>query len=372
MARKKRAKSSGAGKDRPRLLGRCARAVAERRAALGRGTLAAALVLLPPMAIALGLWGARRYVLEHPEREHVGARVRLVDAPDWLPPMLRRAIVADLTPPVGADLRDPGLAERVYQRAEDNPWLREVRFVRKSRDAENSGGVLEVHAAYRAPAARVLAADGRRCAYVSHDSHRLNDTVPRWRARLQIDGALHEAYFTGHEHVPAGARDASRVHYFLLRGVEAEPPPPGEPWAGEDLAAGLRMVELLWDRPYRAQIAEIDVRNFRGRASRDEPQLRLVARDRWGNRTEILFGRFPHPDGDWVVSPAEKMAKLDAYADAHAGRLAGIDAQVDLRRHGRLVVSAYSEQQRRSQAARRRAARHQTDRVAPLSHRSAP
>ncbi|MFW6132773.1 MAG: hypothetical protein ACOC8F_02665 [Planctomycetota bacterium] len=360
MARKKSQTSSGKGR-----FARLGEALAARGGAIGRGTLAAACVLVPLIGGALGLSSARRYVVEHRARGHVRPRVRLVDAPSWLPPTLRRRIVADVSPPTGADLRDPQLAERVYRRAGANPWLSDVRRVRKCRTDDPSRGVVEVSATYRAPAARVLSDDGRRFAYVSRDAHRLPDTVPLWRARVPVDGGTRTAYFTGRAHIPAGATDAARVHYFALRGIEATPPAPGEPWTGEDVEAGLRIVELLRDRPYRAQIAEIDVRNVRWRVTRSEPQIRLLARDRWGRRTEIVFGRFPHPDGDWVVTPHEKMTKLDAYAGRHGGRVVGFHARVDLTRPDQVAVMPYDEGDARRRAARGRDARPRLSRYQP-------
>jgi len=62
---------------------------------------------------------------------------------------------------------------------------------------------------------------------------------------------------------------------------------------------------------------------------------------RRSGRTDIRFGRFPTADGlDYCIRPQRKLQYLDEYVRAHDGRLAGINAYIDLR-YDTLYVSHY-------------------------------
>jgi hypothetical protein len=369
MARAQQTDSARDGSGPVAWLHKAGEAVAERRALIGGIALRILATMAPLAGLVAGLWAAHGYVQHHPGRGHVSVSARLCDTPGWMPASLARDIRSDVLPHEG-DLRDPELTRQIHRRANANPWVREVRGIRKLRTDDPARGVAEIDAIYRSPAARVLTPDGRSWQYVSHDAHRLPDDVPRWRASVpRSGGGTREAYFMDRAELPAGAR-VVRVHYVFIRGVEAESPAPGEPWPGDDVEAGLRLVKLLWKRPYAAQIVEVDVRNIGWRATRAAPQIRMVAVDDWGRRTEIVFGRFPHPDGDWVVPTECKLAKLDAYAARHGGRLAGFHAQVDLTRHDQTVVKRYGPDDRRRHAALR--ARMRRDDRLSRSHGSRP
>ncbi len=91
------------------------------------------------------------------------------------------------------------------------------------------------------------------------------------------------------------------------------------------------MLRLVHNKPYANQITAIDVRNFAGRISRAEPHLRMYAQVGQGGSTDIRFGRFPLPGGDYVISPERKLSYLDEYAEDHGGQLAGLNRYIDLR-----------------------------------------
>jgi len=261
------------------------------------------------------------------------AGVRLAHRPAWMPESLAREIARDLTPSK-ANLADTELAKRVYERARANPWVREVRRAQVRPHANRPGGTVETDLVFRRAIARVRTA--RQYVYVDADGYRLPvGQVPMWVVTLyDRHGAIvrQVSYLTRAEAPPAWRAAARRIHYVVLDGVANSPPPPGWRWTGDDLAAGLRLVDLVRRRPYHGQVTLIDVRNHAGRISRNEPELRLYAQIGRGRPTDIRFGRFPAPGGgDYVISPQRKLSYLDEYVAAHGGKLAGLNSYLDLR-----------------------------------------
>jgi hypothetical protein len=93
----------------------------------------------------------------------------------------------------------------------------------------------------------------------------------------------------------------------------------------------LRLATLLRGRSYYRQIATIDVRNHGQRIGTAYPQIKMLARRPRGPATEIIFGRFPHPQGDYNVPTRRKLAYLDRLAADHGGSLTALAESVDLR-----------------------------------------
>ncbi|MCD6304471.1 MAG: hypothetical protein J7M21_05865 [Planctomycetes bacterium] len=263
---------------------------------------------------------------------HGRAYVQLTRAPAWMPASLARRIVADLTPPQ-ATLADRQLARKVYRRALANPWVRRVGRVEIRPFTHRPGGIVAAELEFRRPVARVC--NGAGDLFVDADGVRLPETqVPIWAVTWRDRrGAVRQTCYLTARAVPAAWRAAARrIHYVRILGVESAPPPPGWRWKAPDLATGLRLVGLLRDRPYFNQITLVDVRNYGGRITSREPQLRLYAQVGRGRPTEIRFGRFPAPDGaDYVISPQRKLSYLDEYASRHGGLLAGLNSYLDLR-----------------------------------------
>jgi len=276
---------------------------------------------------AVGLALLERHVLSHPARKPVQVRLRLCETPAWVPDAVAEAVGESILAD-DADFNDVELVRRAHAAAEANPWISRVSRVEKRLTDDPTIGVLEVHAEFRKPVAKVLLKDGRSCAYVSDDAHRLPDVVPRYVASIPATRAApaRREYFL---RAPPGLA-AVEVHYLTINGASCDAPAFGERWQGEDILAAVKMIELLWDRPYINQIVEVDVRNFGWRASRREPQIRLVAKKDRGLETVILFGRLPDPEGDWVVPPERRLRNLDLYVQAHRGTLAGLASTIDI------------------------------------------
>ncbi|HUS46592.1 MAG TPA: hypothetical protein VM098_00620 [Phycisphaerae bacterium] len=296
--------------------------------ALACGKVLACLVVLA--GCVWGMAELEKRVLGHPGRGPVAARVQLCALPDWMPAPIAEGIARSVLPE-DADLNDRQLTEKAYKSLSANPWVRKVLRVEKRLTADPHVGVLEVDAEYRKPVARVPLRGARSYAYVSDDAYRLPDAVPHWVAWVPTrDGQSGKwTYFLQRNDMPpiAATGKAWEVHYMTITGVAHDAPEVGQRWEGGDIVAGLRLVGLLWDRQYVLQIAEVRVAN----ASKPDPELTILARQKARSpETVILFGRFPNPEGDWVVPPDRKLQNLDRYVRAGKGTLAGLAQSIDL------------------------------------------
>ena len=193
----------------------------------------------------------------------------------------------------------------------------------------------------RRPAAKVL--HGGKHYYIDDQGFRLSDEqVPQWVVQVAATPPLPagQACYANRADIPPRA-NASAIHYIVIDvGVFGTPPPVGQRWVGDDVADGLKLIQLVQKKPYAGQIATIDVRNHGNRLSKREPQIRMLAQaaGSGGKATDIRFGRFSSaPDGVYVISDDQKIAKLDKYF-ADYGRLAGLNRYIDLR-YDQMLVS---------------------------------
>ncbi len=333
MSRRKKRKNKSEIVKRSSAAGRWWNALGDDgRKAIARKCRNALVWLVVIASCAWGMSALERRVVVRSNIPPVSVRVRLCDRPEWMPDELAREIAASILPGQ-ADLNDWNLTEKAYRAAAANPWIRKVNRVTKRVADETGAGVLEIHAEYRKPVAQVLIDNDRSFVYVSGDGCRLPDEVPRWVAWVPARGGRpgRKAYFLCESDVPPEFK-AVEVHYMAVKGVSGSVPKVGRRWESRDIIDALRLVRLFWDRPYARQIAEVDVRNFNWRASRHNPQLRLIARKNDTPETVILFGRFPNSEGDWIVTPQRKIANLDIYVRNHRGTLAGLARKIDIRR----------------------------------------
>jgi len=310
----------------------------QRRRALTRSIVWVVAGAAISLTVVLGMRRMERKVLSLRRPGPTSVDLKLLATPSWMPASLQRHIAAALVPaPEQSD--DAHLSEKVYQRALAHPWIREVRIVRRRPGEHRNTVTLEVEATFRRPIARIVA--GGATAYVDADGVRLpSDGVPRWVARVgRRGGRRRQVCFLHRGQVPSGVR-VKPVHYILIDGAAQPAPPVGQPWRGQDVASALKLVRLLARRPYTNQITVVDIRNHAGRISPTKAHLRMYAQLRRGGATDIYFGRFPRPGGDFVVSPARKLSYLDEYVARHRGRLAGLNAYLDLR-YDELHVSVY-------------------------------
>jgi hypothetical protein len=294
----------------------------------GRGGKVAGVVLIV-LAVAVGGTAAfsamERYVKT--TRQSAGPvrfSLKLTNLSDWMPASLARAILADLSPE-GLRFEDPQLCRKVFDRVADNPWVRQVRQVRRVQTGPNRGEV-RISADFRRPIARVQQ-DGKMFVIDAEGVVLPARQVPQWVG--DVDGKTR--YYLYRDGVPEGIRPA-RLHYIVIQGVQSPPPIDGQQWVADDLQAGLKLLKLVLTRPYANQVTVVDVRNYAQRISDAEPELRMWAQVGRSRPTDIRFGRFPQPaGGDWVISPARKMQYLDGYVEDQGGRLAGVHQYIDVR-----------------------------------------
>jgi len=321
MARKKQKKAKPP-RQPGRLRGWWRDLEADRRAAVRRGTAWTLLALLLLAGGAFGLKVLEGQVLTAVRaRPPVEARLELVGAPAWMPAGLKRHLRERLAPRRG-EFFDDDLSRRLYDRAAALPWVRGVQRVQKGLTDDPDCGLIRLWAQYRQPFAVVRR--GTACRFVDREGVVLPEAfVPRWR----LADAQPPRTFVHPAEAPPDAR-LVRMHYILIDGVAAEPPPPGQRWEGADVQAGLRLVEWIRQAPYWREVTVVDVYNHDHRRDRQfggplRPELLLKAQRARSGLTTIVFGSFPRPGGDYVVPPVTKRAYLDAFVRRH-GKLAGV------------------------------------------------
>lgn len=217
----------------------------------------AALQMLALMALVLGGWAGWRkaeasltgYVKEHQTR-NIGIKdVVLADKPRWLSAKLSQDLAAIIAAHVTGDPLDHASLEKAAMALNSNPWVRRVARVQRFTD-----GKIHVWAQYREPIAMVETDDG--CRLVDAEGVRLPGL-----------------YKTG---------QAQQIGLPTIVGVSGPPQREGYLWPGDDLKAGLSLVQLLQGEPYLSQIRAFDVS---GRDQRGRIRLVLKTRNgmvRWG------------------------------------------------------------------------------------------
>lgn len=234
-------------------------------------------LVLPFVVLLIGAAGALGMVrLEgHVEREVLRARspsIVLVD----LPPSLTTLASNDLHEWLGQAVRsreswlEPGICQDMVERLRSSGWVAAVQYVRR-----NSDGLFEVSCRYRVPAAMVEHGTG----VVLVDA-----------AGVRLPGVY--------------AYDPS---WKLIQGVRAGAPSAGESWPGDDLRAGLQLIQDLAPQPFAHQISAVIVDNYGGRVDARASHIEL-ATDQAGGR--IRWGSAPGKEVE-ENSAARKMAILN-------------------------------------------------------------
>ena len=114
--------------------------------------------------------------------------------------------------------------------------------------------------------------------------------------------------------------------------MNSQSPGTGKKWDADDLADGLKLAALVCRKTWVNQIATVDVRNYDGRINRQEPFLRLTAKDRaTGRSTDIRFGQLQGINAPGEVPTDRKLKYIDTYVTKHNGVLAGLNRFLDLR-----------------------------------------
>jgi hypothetical protein len=220
-------------------------------------TLRAVRVILS-IAVLVGLgaaWyygqaGLRRYVSRQTAVLVTPQNVVLADAPRWMSPKLREELQVVVAAPISPDPLDQTSLARAAAALRGNPWVNRVEQLHRYPD-----GRVVVRAEYRQPIAVVESREG----------YHLVDAQG-----VQLPGLYNQGQLKA-------------LGMPVIVGVAAPPPPPGRYWGGEELKAGLALVQFLAGEPYLNQVKAIDVGQ---RDSRDRVRLSLLARQggvvHWG------------------------------------------------------------------------------------------
>ncbi len=253
--------------------------------------------------LAYAATAGRQYLQQQPGVRQL--TVELENRPVWMSDYLARQIAASV-PRHAASPFDHQLLVDVAERLAADPWVRQVRQVRR-KYGQSPGDTLAIDCDYRAPVALV-----------------------RWRDYYWLvdnDGFKLPAPFSAAELPQVTAALDGHTALRVVTGVRSPPPEDGHRWPGGDLAAALDVAKLFHGKDYLDGVTGIDVTNFGGRIARADPQVVLMTT--YG--TQVWWGRPPLADDFFVEVPvARKLAVLRAVV-RQFGRVDGGKAWLDVR-----------------------------------------
>ncbi|HEX8522964.1 MAG TPA: hypothetical protein VF669_11955 [Tepidisphaeraceae bacterium] len=257
-------------------------------------------------SISVGFYFLRGYVDRKLIFPKAPPRIVLKNRPAWMSDFLAGEI-AKLARPAGAHSAfDHQMLVDTYTILKTNPWIRSIKQVRRVY-GQQPADTLEVDCDYRAPVALV-----------------------RWGDFFWLvdgDGVkLPEAYTPAEVPKIVVGQD-KKLAIRIIEGVKQPPAEPGLKWQGADLAAGIEMVKVLFDKPYAQEIVKVDVTNFGGRKDAKEAQLVLITK----HATAVRWGRPISADDFVVEAPSSiKLKYLQAIYE-EVGRVDGNHPWIDIR-----------------------------------------
>lgn len=255
--------------------------LSEDSAAVRRGALVAVVVAVVGAAGVLGLRRLEGHVHNLNRFERVQLWVYWEDCPDFLQSTANAHILRGLEHELALTASDTVLDEGLAKRVAASLSRPSIGWVKKvNRVIVRPDGRVSIQCEFREPAAYV--AMGRATCYL----------VDNEGVRLPGEYAVEDC-------------ESSRL--LMIRGVEQTQPDVGEHWYGEDLSSGLRLVSMLYQQPFRDQVASINVENYAGRISPRQPHL-VMATNRPGSR--IWWGRPPNDENGIENTARQKLALL--------------------------------------------------------------
>ena len=252
------------------------------------------------------------------EREKMAIFVRLKNTPGWLSKEIVGRIAGETEAFVGRDVATYGrltnpldkeilgeVAANYMERLSrgENGWIKRIVEVRRVVEPDGRSQTIEIYAEYRRPMAWVLVEGGGGQCYLLDEEC------------VRLPGVFSRA-------------DRKAMGGLAITGVEERVPEVGGRFVGEDLAAGLKLLELLRDKKYAGQIEVIDVSNFSGR--KDEKDAWIVLQTVWAGRV-VMWGRTPGKEMFWEISTSAKLKVLDEIYATFKRIDAGLE-YVDIRR----------------------------------------
>lgn len=220
-------------------------------------------------------------------------QVELVDCPDWIHTDVRdelKWVAAGHAPrdPLNSD----GLAQTAAQ-LERNPWVKAIDRV------ERGAHSLKVHATYRRAIALVQLPREPAVKGTFLDTHDVFYPVDAEGVRLPTDAR-------GESDRPYRAIHLPTLRMPVIVGVSTPPPAAGEPWAGDDLRAGLKLTRVMAGQPFARQVIAYDV-SGRDQANR----VRLVMHT--GEKSSVVWGLPPGEEKAIQNKTEVKLRYLTSY-----------------------------------------------------------
>lgn len=196
-------------------------------------------------------------------------KVELVDAPRWLREEILTDIRRTVAMQVSMDPLDTACLQNAVSTLAGNPWVEHVEKIERTADG------LRIAARFRVPVAAVMLPRLR-----EHEDDFLRRTdmfhlIDASGRRLPSDS-------TGQHDRPYSADQVKSFKLPLIVGLKQGPAAAGATWPGDDLQAGLKLMNLLESEKFAAQIVAYDVA---GRDTRGRVHLGLRTRDglvQWG------------------------------------------------------------------------------------------
>jgi hypothetical protein len=235
--------------------------------------------------------------------------VVIKNRPSWMSDNVVQEIAAIARPKGAHSAFDRQLLVDARKALEADPWIAQVNQVRRAY-TNQPGDTLELDCDFRIPAAWVRW--GQYYWLVDRNACKLPEQYSAAKMPGEILG------------------EDGRINLRIIDGVRSPPPEAGRKWEGADLAAGLEMAAVLFNRTYTEEIVKIDVSNVGGRQDHDAAQIALMTR--YG--TKIFWGRPPSdPDAFIEIRPELKLAAMKDVYDKF-GRVDMRQPWIDVRFEG--------------------------------------
>jgi hypothetical protein len=228
------------------------------------------------------------------------------NAPGWIDPKLTDRMLKTLRAGSNRSSLDSRLLEQTAWALRSEPWIKEVRQVRRA-FGHGPGDVVEIDAVFRIPA--VLVEFGGAYWLVDSEGVQLPERFETDQLRLiSLDGA-------------------GNIRFRIVTGVRTPPFKPGEPWPGSEVRDAIDLARLLQGRDFAADIAVIDVSNAEGRIDSAAAFITMFTRQ----MTEVRWGRPVREDKSFIeVSPELKVRAMETI-HREFGRVDATSAWVDVR-----------------------------------------
>jgi hypothetical protein len=244
------------------------------------GVLAALLVVIVLGAAITGLRQLEKYVYQLPVFTTSEVSVCLNSQPAWMSDALAKEIMKESFKPIHSQLvtihregRDQELPKVLGDQLRRNAWVKRVTGVSRS-----YGGQFAINCEFRDPTALV--------------------NMKEWCYLIDDNGYILPGKYKYDALTGCGMLE--------IHGCQGPVPGTGELWSKDDLQAGVKLVKLLGEVPFKSQIRAVDVSNFKGRNDQLGSWITLLT-DRG---TTIRWGKPVGEERGLENSAAQKLALL--------------------------------------------------------------